>query len=218
MFTGIIEELGKVTVIVPGSMSIALSIGCTRILEDAIIGDSIAVNGICLTVTSIGNKEFTADVMPETMKRTNLGCLKRGEKVNLERALKLSDRLGGHIVSGHIDGTGVITRKKEEDNARWLTVSSSEEILKYIILKGSVALDGISLTVAYVDETCFRVSLIPLTAGFTTLGSKRIGDIINIECDIFGKYIEKLVLSRSQKSGGLKKEISTDFLRENGFA
>lgn len=218
MFTGIIEELGKVTVIVPGSMSIALSIGCTRILEDAIIGDSIAVNGICLTVTSIGNKEFTADVMPETMKRTNLGCLKRGEKVNLERALKLSDRLGGHIVSGHIDGTGVITRKEEEDNARWLTVSSSEEILKYIILKGSVALDGISLTVAYVDETCFRVSLIPLTAGFTTLGSKRIGDIINIECDIFGKYIEKLVLSRSQKSGGLKKEISTDFLRENGFA
>jgi len=141
-------------------------------MDDVKVGDSIAVNGICLTVTSLDNGAFTADVMPQTMRKTNLGNLRTGEKVNLERALRPVDRMGGHIVSGHIDGTGVILSKEEEDNAIWLEISAPSDILKYIVVRGSVALDGVSLTVAYVDEKSFKVSLIPHTASVTILGSK----------------------------------------------
>ena len=218
MFTGIVEEVGKVKEIVPGSMSIRLAIDCMNITHDIKVGDSIAVNGICLTVTSFGKTFFTADAMPETMRKTNLGSLKPGIKVNLERALKASDRLGGHIVSGHIDGTGEIAAKVEEDNAIWLAIKAPKDILKYIVLKGSVALDGTSLTVAYVDAEVFKVSLIPLTAGVTTLGSKKIGDIINIECDVLGKYVEKLIRTVADESNDSKKSLSIEFLRENGFA
>ena len=218
MFTGIVEEIGKVRGIIHGSKSIKLTIQCSRITDDIKLGDSIAVNGICLTVTKLGSDEFTADVMPETMRRTGLENLKVGYGVNLERALRLADRLGGHIITGHIDGTGVIVDRIMEDNAIWLTVEADADILKYIIMKGSVALDGTSLTVAYIDERCFKVSLIPFTAGETTLGSKEAGSKINIECDMLGKYVEKLVFNNLPAENIKQKTISLDFLRENGFA
>lgn len=217
MFTGIVEEIGTIRGIVRGSLSIELSINCSRILEDVKTGDSIAVNGICLTVTGLGSSWFSADVMPETMRKTGLGKLGTADRVNLERALRLTDRLGGHMVSGHIDGTGIITARLEEDNAIWLTVEAPDYIMKYIVMKGSVALDGASLTAARVDEKCFMVSLIPLTSGATTLGSRRVGDRINIECDVMGKYVEKLIGSNIMGSKP-KKDISMDFLREKGFA
>lgn len=218
MFTGIVEELGKVKEIIPGSMSIKLTISCQKIMDDVKIGDSIAVDGICLTVTDRSTSAFIADVMPETMRKTSLVSLKVGDKVNLERALRLSDRLGGHIVSGHIDGTGVVSGKEEEDNAVWFEISAHSDILRYIVVKGSIALDGTSLTVAYVDDKCFKVSLIPLTAGVTTLGSKKIGDRINIECDMLGKYVEKLIGTDEREKKAIKKDMTLDFLRENGFA
>lgn len=217
MFTGIIEEVGSIREIVHGSLSIRLTINCSRILNDIKKGDSIAVAGICLTVTDVGTKSFTADVMPETMRKTSLYKLNISDKVNLERALRLSDRLGGHIVTGHIDGTGIITGRVEEDNAIWITVEAPDDIMKYIVLKGSVALDGTSLTVAHVGKKCFKVSLIPLTVGATTLGSGRTGDLINTECDLIGKYVEKLLKGNicEQESN---KAISMDFLKDNGFA
>lgn len=218
MFTGIVEEVGKVRGIVHGSKSIKLSIQCSKIMDDVKLGDSIAVNGICLTVTNKRSDEFTADVMPETMRKTGLGNLKVGDDVNLERALRLSDRLGGHIVSGHIDGTGVLVDKTQEDNAIWLTIEAAKDVIKYIVMKGSVALDGTSLTVAFIDEKCFKVSLIPFTAGITTLGSKEVGSKINIECDMLGKYIEKLIFYYNSEENNEKEVISLDFLRNNGFA
>jgi riboflavin synthase len=218
MFTGIVEEIGKVRRIVYGSSSIKLSIQCNKVMEDAKLGDSIAVNGICLTVADKKSDEFTADVMPETMRKTGLGELKVGYPVNLERALRLNDRLGGHIVSGHIDGTGVVIDITREDNAIWLTIEADASVLKYIVMKGSVALDGTSLTVAYVDEKCFKVSLIPHTAGITTLGAKEVGSSVNIECDMLGKYVEKLILNNTSTVNNKPKGISLDFLIKNGFA
>jgi len=217
MFTGIVEEIGSVKEIIKGSRSVRLSINCSKVLDGTNIGDSIAVNGICLTVSDMESGWFSADVMPETMRKTGLEKLNISDGVNLERALRLSDRLGGHIVSGHIDGTGTVLEKKEEGNAIWLTIRASDEILKYVVMKGSVALDGTSLTVAYVDAGCFKVSLIPLTAGITVLGSRRAGDVVNIECDVIGKYVEKL-FSGNKAQTGTKKYISMDFLRDNGFA
>lgn len=211
MFTGIIEELGKVDSIGSGRLSILAS----KVLEDVQLGDSIAVNGICLTVTSFDRKYFTADVMPETIRRTALRELKKGSPVNLERALTLSSRLGGHIVSGHIDGTGEVESFTNEGNAVLLKVQAASEILRYIVEKGSVALDGISLTVAAVTEKDFTVSLIPHTCEVTNLHTKQKGSPINIETDVLGKYVEKLLRDRdaSAKSGGLTRE----FLLQNGF-
>ncbi|MCR4435584.1 MAG: riboflavin synthase [Clostridiales bacterium] len=217
MFTGIVEGTGRVKGIIHGTGSIKLSIECAGILPDLKLGDSIAVNGICLTVSDLGKDWFTADVMPETMRKTNLSKLKLWEKVNLERALKLSDRLGGHIVSGHIDGTGRIIDKRNEDNAVWITIEAPQAILKYVVQKGSIALDGTSLTIAYVDENSFKVSLIPLTRGVTTLGAKNVGDTINIECDVIGKYIEKLIMVHFNEMTGGGKDISMDFLKEHGY-
>ncbi len=216
MFTGIIEELGTVKEIANENKSIKLSISCSGILVDVKLGDSIAVNGICLTVSAKGGSWFSADVMPETFKKTCIGKLNISDRVNLERALRLSDRLGGHIVSGHIDGTGIVSGRKEDENAVWLTVKASSEILRHIVMKGSVALDGTSLTVAYVDEACFKVSLIPFTAGVTTLGDRKVGDCINIECDVIGKYVEKLLKSPIENQSS-KEDITMDLLRENGF-
>lgn len=217
MFTGIVEEIGTIKEIIQGSKSIRLSITCSRIMDDVNIGDSIAVNGICLTVTHIGGSYFLADVMPETMRRTGLSKLRVSDKVNLERALKISGRLGGHIVSGHIDGTGILVSRFEEDNAIWLTIEAEISILKYMVIKGSVTLDGTSLTVADLDERCFKVSLIPHTAGETILGSIKVGDQVNIECDLIGKYVEKFINSNIQESKS-SKDISIEFLRRNGFA
>ncbi|MCX8131908.1 MAG: riboflavin synthase [Clostridia bacterium] len=216
MFAGIIEEVGTIKNIYRGSKSIRLSIECIEILKDVKTGDSISVNGICLTVTELGNNWFAADVMPETMSKTNLDKLQTKEKVNLERALRLSDRLGGHIVTGHIDGTGIIIEKADDDNAVWLTIEAPQPILRYMVPKGSVALDGTSLTIVHVDEKYFKVSLIPLTRGYTTLGTKKIKDMVNIECDVIGKYVEKLVYGHTATIP-VHKGISPDFLKDHGF-
>ena len=211
MFTGIIEELGRVKNIFRGANATNITVECTQILEGTKIGDSIAVNGICLTVTNIGNTSFSADIMPETVRKTGFKDTNILDKVNLERAIRPTDRMGGHIVSGHIDGTGVISNITKESNAIWVTVKANKDILRYIIMKGSVAIDGTSLTVAYVDEVCFKVSLIPLTVDKTVIGLKKNGDVVNIECDMIGKYVEKFVNMPQ------KKEVTMDMLKENGF-
>lgn len=216
MFTGLIEEIGIVKKVVTGSKSAQIEIQGKKILEDVKVGDSIATNGVCLTVISFTGTTFTVDVMPETIRRSNLKNLKNGSKVNLERALRLSDRLGGHIVSGHIDDTGIITEFTEEENATWVTIKVNKSIIKYIINKGSVAIDGTSLTVASVDEETFKVSIIPLTKDKTILLSKRVGDDVNIECDVVGKYIEKLI-KNEEKEENQSSNITMDFLRKHGF-
>lgn len=193
MFTGIIEEIGKVKAIQKGGKSSVLTIAAETILENTIIGDSISVNGVCLTVTALTSDAFQMDVMAETLDRSNLGQLTVGQKINLERALNLEKRLGGHIVSGHIDGIGTIQDFRPDDNAVWVTVTTSPDLLRYIIEKGSVAIDGISLTVAKVDDQSFAVAIIPHTAEETILLKKVVGDIVNLECDMIGKYVEKLL-------------------------
>ena len=215
MFTGIVEEIGIVEGISFNGSSNVIKISANKVLEGTVIGDSIAVNGICLTVTDISNNSFNADIMPETLNRTYMKNLHKGDKVNLERAMLIGSRFGGHVVSGHIDGIGKITDIVSNDNAVWYTIESSREILYYIVEKGSVALDGISLTVAYVDDRCFKVSIIPHTRSQTILGYKRIGDFINIENDIYGKYINKFWTE--QQKVEKKSNITEEFLRENGF-
>ncbi|MEI7491192.1 MAG: riboflavin synthase [Bacteroidota bacterium] len=191
MFTGIIEEVGTVRSVTKGARSVSLLISADVVASDLKLGDSVNTNGACLTVTGVSLDSFTVDVMPETMRKTSLGSLKPGSHVNLERALQLSSRLGGHLVSGHIDGTGLIRQVKKEDNAVWITVHAGPEILRYLIPRGSVSLEGISLTVVRADEAGFEVSLIPHTMAVTTLKDKKPGDILNIECDMVAKYIEK---------------------------
>lgn len=216
MFTGIVEEKGKVKSIKKGAKSAMLSIEGNKIFEDVNLGDSIAVNGVCLTVTSYSKNVFTADVMNETLKRSSLGSLKNGSEVNLERAMAANGRFGGHIVSGHIDGTGVISDMSKDDIAIWVTISTTAEILRLIVEKGSIAIDGISLTVARVSNTDFAVSVIPHTGANTTLLDKKVGDVVNLENDITGKYIEKLLgLSKEEKKP--ESRITKDFLTKYGF-
>lgn len=211
MFTGIIEEIGKIKSVTRGSRSVTLEVEARKVLEDTRTGDSIATNGVCLTVTALTPTSFRADVMPETMRRTALGMLKPDERVNLERALCLNSRLGGHLVAGHVDGTGRITDMQRDDIAVWITVAASPALLRYVIGKGSVTVDGVSLTVAYVDEAVFKVSVIPHTQEQTTLTSKRVGDVVNLENDLIARYVEKFV--GGEGHGGL----SLDFLQANGF-
>ncbi|MGV8982559.1 riboflavin synthase [Clostridium sp.] len=215
MFTGLIEEIGEIVSIKKGAKSARITIRATKILEDTKIGDSINTNGVCLTVTEFNKNNFSVDVMAETIRRSNLGKLKPGSTVNLERALRASDRLGGHIVSGHIDGIGTIVDFYKEDNATWVSVETTENILKYIVHKGSITIDGISLTVAYVDENVFKVSIIPHTKDETTLVIKKIGDEVNLESDMLAKYVEKLL--KYGETPKEKKPVSMDFLLENGF-
>ena len=226
MFTGIVEEIGEIKNIQHGAKSAKLTIKGDVVFQDAKLGDSIAVNGVCLTVTGISGKTFTADVMAESMRRTALGGLHAGSKVNLERAMSANGRFGGHIVSGHIDGTGTVQELKREDNAVWVTIKTEPHILKYIIEKGSIAIDGISLTVAYVDDTCFKVSIIPHTAGETTLLDGKPGKVVNLENDVVGKYVEKLLMpyKGDNTDGKLSNGKASDrsgldmkFLAENGF-
>ena len=193
MFTGIIEEIGHVNNVKKGTASAILTIQAEKVLEGTHIGDSIAVNGVCLTVTGIYDKTFTADVMHETLNRSSLGKLVSGSAVNLERAMAADGRFGGHIVSGHIDGTGKVVAITKDDNAIWYQIKTDIGILKYIVEKGSVAIDGISLTVAKTDSQSFSVSIIPHTAGATTLSLRKAGDVVNLENDIVGKYIEKFI-------------------------
>jgi len=215
MFTGLIEEIGSVESVVKSVKSARITIKANKVLEGVKLGDSISTNGVCLTVTSFDSGRFSIDVMAETMRRSNFKHLSPGVKVNLERALSLGDRLGGHMVSGHIDGVGTILRYEKEDNAVWITVAAAPEILTYIIQKGSIAIDGVSLTVAYVDDSVFKVSIIPHTKDATTLLHKKMGDEVNLECDMIGKYIEKLLSNRGEKPA--RKEIDMNFLNENGY-
>lgn len=211
MFTGLVEEIGIVKNIQKTSQSARITIEASIVLEDVKLGDSICTNGLCLTVTNLQNNRFSVDVMPETVRASSLKSLRSGSSVNLERALKASDRLGGHIVSGHIDGVGIIQHFKEEENATWITIATQQSILKYIVERGSIAIDGTSLTVAYVDDRVFKVSIIPHTKEKTILLRKRIGDEVNLECDVIGKYVEKLTRYSNDST------INMDFLASNGF-
>ena len=207
IFTGIIEEVGRLKNFDGGRIEII----CAEILSDVKIGDSISANGICLTVVDSGENYFAADVMPETFKKTSLSELKRGGEVNLERALKLDSRLGGHIVSGHVDGVGKILKIRPEGNALLIEVAAENSLLKQIAAKGSVALDGISLTVVDAYAEKFSVSMIPHTRSVTNFKSKRVGSLVNIETDILAKYLERLINFRAQST------IDKSFLEENGF-
>ena len=215
MFTGIVEEIGKISEIKKSVKSYRLKISAEKVLENTKIGDSIAVNGICLTVTDMTNSFFSADVMAETVRRTALSDLKHGDSVNLERAMAADGRFGGHIVSGHIDGTGIISEFKKEDNAIWIKISADNHILKYIVEKGSIAIDGISLTVAELGNGFFKVSIIPHTQHETTLLMKNIGDKVNLECDIIGKYVERMMSFKIAAPS--ESRITMDFLSEKGF-
>lgn len=215
MFTGIVEEMGKIKAVTNGEKSSTLTISAKKVLENTVLGDSIAVNGVCLTVTGMGSDYFCADVMAETMRRTNLSQQTTDSPVNLERALTPLTRMGGHIVSGHIDGTGTITAYEKEDNATWVTVQAGTEILKYVVEKGSIAIDGISLTVAYVDDICFKVSIIPHTSQQTTLLQKGVGNTVNLECDVIAKYVEKLMGFKSENKP--EDNITEEMLIEYGF-
>lgn len=218
MFTGIVEEIGELLAVKKNAQSMVLTIRAKEILDNVKIGDSIAVNGVCLTVTALEGNLFKADVMHETMNRSSLGKLKIGSRVNLERAMRADGRFGGHMVAGHIDGIGTITDIRKDDNAVWYTIAAAPQILRYIIEKGSIAIDGISLTVARVAKEDFSVSIIPHTLQQTTLAERRCRDIVNLENDMVGKYIEKFLLDevqdKPQKNAG---HIDKNFLLKNGF-
>ena len=217
MFTGIIEETGTVRKIIGGQISGSIEIGASKVLEGTRIGDSIAVNGVCLTVTSLQGNSFTADVMAETLRRSNLGSLTLGAGVNLERAMAANARFGGHIVSGHIDGTGEILSLEREGNAIWVTVAAEPKILHLMVEKGSITIDGISLTVALLAKDSFKVSVIPHTGEETTLLKKKAGDRVNLENDMIGKYVEKLLIPYEAPKKEEKSKITMEFLMENGF-
>lgn len=214
MFTGIIEEVGTVRRVSTGAAYGTIDIQASTVLEGTKLGDSIAVNGVCLTVTSLSSDGFTADVMAETMRRSALGQLRSGSKVDLERAMAADGRFGGHIVSGHIDGVGTIREMKHEGNAVWVTITASAAILRGIVEKGSIAIDGISLTVAAVDDTSFSVSVIPHTGAQTILLDKKPGDPVNLENDIIGKYVQRF-LEPAPKAE--TSNITMEFLAKHGF-
>jgi riboflavin synthase len=214
MFTGIIEEVGTVEHIRQSGEAIVMTIGAKKILIDVHLGDSIAVNGVCLTVTSFTDRTFTVDVMPETVKATSLRTLTKGSKVNLERAMAANGRFGGHFVSGHVDGIGRIVRKWPSANAVYYEIEIPKELRQYMILKGSVAVDGTSLTIFGLTDQTFTISLIPHTRAETILGEKQPGDIVNIECDMIGKYVVQLMEGKKEEA---KSAITLDFLERHGF-
>lgn len=215
MFTGIIEEAGKVKIIQKESSSAKIKIEASVVTEDLKIGDSVAVNGVCLTIIEFTPKEITAEIMHETLEKSSIKNAKPGEKVNLERAMRVDSRLGGHIVTGHVDGTGKIISKTKDGIAEIFDISYPSEIGKYLAKKGSVAVDGISLTIVDVNKDYFRLSLIPHSLKMTTLGFKKTGDIVNLEIDVLARYIERLFSSKNLTEG--KPGLSTSFLVENGF-
>ena len=218
MFTGIIEELGTVKKIEIHGESGTISIMAQKVLEHTKIGDSIAVNGVCLTVTSLSFDGFTADIMAETFRRSSLSKCHPKDKVNLERAMAADGRFGGHIVSGHIDGTGVITEKKKEGNAVWVTIKTDPKIADLIVEKGSICIDGISLTVAESGKDYFKVSIIPHTAKETTLLTKQPKDLVNLENDVVGKYVQKLLnIKNEEKQEKRSSNITMDFLEQYGI-
>ena len=217
MFTGLVAELGTVQRLARQGSSYHLTVGAKKVLTNLKIGDSVAVNGACLTVVRMDEGGFTADVMPETVRLTNIGSLQPGSKVNLERTLRLCDGLDGHIVSGHVEGLGTISEQRPEGIAVVVTIATPPELLKYIIKKGSIAIDGISLTVTEVTDTSFSVSLIPHTAKETTLGSKKVGDSVNLETEILGKYVERMLTWNKQTQAGKADTLNMQTLLENGL-
>ncbi|UNK20472.1 riboflavin synthase [Paenibacillus sp. N3/727] len=221
MFTGLVEEIGEMRQIGRKGEAMVLSISALRIMDDLKLGDSVAVNGVCLTATTIGKSMFTVDVMPETYRSTNLKELQGGSKVNLERAMAAGARFGGHIVQGHVDGTGMIRSVHSDQNAVVYEIAPSNlDLFKYILPKGSVTLDGISLTVVKVNDSTFTVSIIPHTLAETVLAYKKAGDTVNIENDILGKYVDHLLHYGSQGAASKTSSsgISHDYLSEHGFA
>jgi riboflavin synthase len=212
MFTGIIEEMGTVKALRREAGAARLLVSAATVLDGTSLGDSICVNGVCLTVVEMGKNEFSADVAVETLRVTNLGELKAGARVNLERALQLSARIGGHLVSGHVDAVGRLREKRDEGNGWRIFFDAPETVLRYVIKKGSIAIDGISLTVADVDRAGFSIAMIPHTARLTTLGFKAAGDSVNLESDIIGKYVERLLPGKAEGN------VSLELLKKNGFA
>lgn len=212
MFTGIIEEIGKVTAIKKDTTSMELTLHCPKILTDALLGDSISVNGVCLTITNLQSEQMTVDVMPETVKATNIHQLKIGDPVNLERAMSANGRFGGHIVSGHVDGVGTIRKLKPVSNAVYIEMEIDEELADNCIPRGSITIDGTSLTIFNVSKQSVTISLIPHTYAETILGMKKVGDQVNIETDLLGKYVKHHLINKENKSN-----ITFDFLRQNGF-
>jgi riboflavin synthase len=212
MFTGIIEEIGTIGSMSGSDKAIEMTIHASNVLEDVKLGDSISVNGVCLTVTKFTSSSFTVDVMPETVKATSLNALKQGSSVNLERAMAAGGRFGGHFVTGHVDGTGTIIRKRPSANAVYYDIKASRDLTSSLVMKGSIAIDGISLTIFGLENELVTVSIIPHTLSETVLGGKEAGDIVNIECDMLGKYVKKFI-DQSQGSSS----ITPDFLKENGF-
>ena len=206
MFTGIVEEIGKVTSVKLGNLVIAAS----DVLQRMELGGSIAVNGVCLTITNLNPNSFSADLMPETLKRTNLGLLSAGSKVNLERPLAIGGRLGGHLVQGHVDDTGRVASVTWNNGAVLIKFEAPPEVMRYVVVKGFIAVDGVSLTVVSKDTGLFQISIVDYTRKYTTLGSRKVGDLVNLEVDIIAKYVEQLCQTRSPS-------ITVDLLRERGF-
>lgn len=224
MFTGLIEEVGTLRGVSSSGEGMVLHINASGIMDDLKIGDSVSVNGVCLTATSLSDHGFTADVMPQTYRNTTLKELKTGSRINLERAMAAGGRFGGHIVQGHADGTGTIKSVKRDQNAVVFEIAPARKSLfKFIIPKGSITIDGISLTVAVASPSSFTVSIIPHTLSQTVLADKRAGDSVNLECDVLGKYVDHLLRYGSSPQNEEDREeaegsrISTEFLAANGF-
>lgn len=217
MFTGIVEEMGVIKSIRKGASSAVLEIQAQVVLEDVHIGDSIAVNGVCLTATTFTPTTFTADVMHETLNRSSLANLRPGSRVNLERAMAANGRFGGHIVAGHVDGVGTVLQTRKDDNAIWYTIGASPEVLRYVVEKGSITIDGISLTVAKVTDADFSISAIPHTVAVTVLQDRKPGDTVNLETDIIGKYVEKLLTPQAQPTQRPTSNITREFLSRYGY-
>ena len=217
MFTGIVEEIGKIKAINGSQDSVEMVIKARKILDDVNLGDSISVNGVCLTVTEFTSDGFTVDVMPGTVKSTSLRELQRNDDVNLERAMSANGRFGGHIVSGHVDGIGKIVRKEPKGNAVYYEIEIPEELIEFMIYKGSVTVDGTSLTIFGLTKNTFTLSLIPHTLTETILRKKGVGDIVNIECDMLGKYVSQFMQRSFAKGNSTKTKITASFLEEHGF-
>jgi riboflavin synthase len=217
MFTGIVEEIGTIRSITRQGKAMVLAIGARRIVQDIKLGDSVAVNGVCLTVVSFDSAGFQADVMPETFRATTLGTMAPGAKVNLERAMAANGRFGGHLVQGHVDSTGTVVSRKPEDNAVVFRIQPADSAaLRYIVAKGSITIEGISLTIVDVSENDFAVSIIPHTLAETVLQDRKAGDLVNVETDILGRYVERFLSARFGDEPRAER-LTKHFLAENGF-
>jgi len=213
MFTGIVEELGQVIECRPTSTGFDLRVQCKTVLEGTQLGDSIAVNGVCLTVTELSNAGFTAGLAPETRSRTNLDTLKNGALVNLERSVTPSTRMGGHFVQGHVDSTGSIKTFRKDNDALWVAVEVPADLMRYIVTKGYITIDGTSLTVVETGENWFNVTLVAYTQQHIVMPSKSVGELVNIEVDVLGKYVERIVEHRQSA----ESNVNAAFLTENGY-